>query len=319
MSRFSNPKQKIIVILGPTASGKSDLCVKIALRLGSGQTSKKSARSGSALDWNGAEIISADSRQIYKGMDIGTGKITQKEMGDIPHHLLDVVNPKTKFDIVKYKKLAYRAIEDILYHKKIPIICGGTGFYIQAIVDNIIFPEVKSNNKLRKKLEKQPIEKLLQMLKKLDNERLKTVDQKNKRRVIRAVEIATILGKVPKLESNPKYDSLQIGIAINREKLKKNIKKRLEKRLKQGLITEVKKLHQQGVSWRKLIEFGLEYKFVTLYLRGKITKKQMTNQLEKSIWQYAKRQITWFKRDKRIKWVADQKEGEKLIKIFLKI
>lgn len=318
MSSFSNPKQKIIVILGPTASGKSDLCVKIALQLGSGQT-KKPARSGSALGWNGAEIISADSRQIYKGMDIGTGKITKKEMSGIPHHLLDVVSPKTKFDIVKYKKLAYKAIEDILYRKKLPIICGGTGFYIQAIVDNIIFPEVGSNIELRKKLEKQPIERLLQILKKLDPERLKTVDQKNKRRVIRAIEIAKILGKVPRLESNPKYDSLQIGIAISREKLKKNIKKRLEKRLKQGMVTEVKKLHQQGVSWKKLIEFGLEYKFVALHLQGKITKKQMANQLEKSIWQYAKRQMTWFKRDNRIKWIANQKEGEKLIKIFLKI
>lgn len=300
---LSQLKNKIIIVLGPTASGKSDLAVRLAKK------------------FNG-EVISADSRQVYKGMNIGTGKITKKEMLGIPHHLLDIASPKTKFDVVKYKKLANKAIENIFKKGKLPIVCGGTGFYIQAIVDNVIFPEVKANPELRKKLEKQPIEKLLQTLKKLDIARFKTVDQENKRRIIRAIEISKAIGKVPKLKSDPKYNALQIGIGIDKETLKKNIEKRLGKRLRQGMIAEVKKLHNPpvggGVSWKKLIEFGLEYRFVALYLQGKITKQELANQLESAIWQYAKRQITWFKRDKRINWIKNQKTAENLIKKFLK-
>lgn len=294
--------KKIIVILGPTASGKSDLAVKLAKK------------------FNG-EIISADSRQVYKGMNLGTGKITKKEMAGIRHHLLDVANPKTKFDVVKYKKLANKAIGDILKRGKLPIVCGGTGFYIQTIVDNIIFPEVASDPELRTKLEKQPIEKLLQTLRKLDPARFKAVDQKNKRRIIRAIEISKALGKVPKLKSDPKYDTLQIGIDIDKETLKKNIEKRLEKRLKQGMVAEVKRLHNPpvggGVSWKKLIEFGLEYKFAALYLQGKISKQELTDQLESATWQYSKRQMTWFKRDRRINWVDNKLRAEKIIKKFL--
>lgn len=340
MKKKSLPK--IIVILGPTTSGKSDLAVKLAEK------------------FNG-EIISADSRQIYKGMDIGTGKVPKdkskiknqksKLQGKIQnlyyykgirHHLLDVVNPRQKFDVVRYKKLADKAIEDILRRKKLPIVCGGTGFYIQAIVDNVIFPEVKANEALRKKLEKYSLERLLKTLKKLDSKRFKTIDQKNKRRIIRAIEIAVTLGKVPKLKSIPKYNALQIGIDINKETLRKNIGKRLEKRLKQGMIAEVKKLHQQGlsagrhgVSWKRLIEFGLEYRFIAFYLQDKITKpknktsslqnrQEMIYQLETAINQYAKRQITWFKKDKRIKWLAEknapaqnEKMSEKLTDAFL--
>lgn len=325
---------KILVVLGPTASGKSDLAVEVAKK------------------FNG-EIISADSRQVYRGMDIGTGKVPKDKLKvksiklkvannknyfykGIRHHLLDVASPKTRFDVTKYKNLAGKTIDDILKRNKLPIICGGTGFYIQAIVDNIVFPKVEANEALRKKLEKQPIEKLLKILKKLDIARFKTVDQKNKRRVIRAIEISKSLGKVPKIKSSPKYNALQIGIDINKEILKKNIEKRLKKRLKQGMIAEVKKLHQQGVSWKRLIEFGLEYKFIAFYLQGKITKprsranslrdrQEMIEQLETAIGQYAKRQMTWFKRDKRIIWLKPassdkqkEKEADKLIINFLK-
>lgn len=296
-------KPKILVILGQTASGKSELAVKLAKKL------------------NG-EIISADSRQVYKGMNIGTGKVLRDKSKSyqlktnsysyrgIPHYLLDVVSPRQKFDVVKYKKLAEKAIEDILRRGKLPIICGGTGFYIQAIVDNIIFPKIKADIKLRKKLENRPIGKLLKMLKKMDEKRFKTVDKKNKRRIIRAIEIAKTLGKVPKLKSKPKYEAMQIGIKIDKETLKKNIEKRLERRLKQGMIAEVRKLHRLptgGVSWKKLIDFGLEYKFVALYLQNKLTKQEMIEQLKKAIWHYAKRQMTWFKKDKRIIWLTAEK------------
>lgn len=314
---YHKSMKKIIVILGPTASGKSDLAIDLAIWLGSKTASNK-------LKITGAEIVSADSRQIYKGMDIGTGKVTKKEMRGIPHHLLDITSPKQKFDVVRYKQLAEKAIEKISSENKIPIICGGTGFYIQAIVDNVIFPKVKPDEALRKKLEKEPLKKLLATLKKLDPIRFKNIDHENKRRIIRAIEIAKTLGKVPQIKSAPKYQSLQIGITKSKEDLQKLIEKRLIKRLKQGMIREVKKLRANGVSWKKLLGFGLEYRYIALYLQGKISKEEMIKQLDISINQYAKRQITWFKRDPRITWLSEKntptknkKEAENLLKKFL--
>ncbi|MBU4078319.1 tRNA (adenosine(37)-N6)-dimethylallyltransferase MiaA, partial [Patescibacteria group bacterium] len=163
-------KPKIIVVVGPTASGKSDLAVEIAKK------------------YNG-EVVSADSRQVYKGMDIGTGKITQKEMQGIKHYLLDVASPKTRFTVAQYQKKANQAIGEIIKKEKLPILCGGTGFYIQSIVDNIAIPKVKPDLKLRKNLEKQSAEELFEQLKKLDSERAKNIDKYNKRRLIRAIEI----------------------------------------------------------------------------------------------------------------------------------
>ncbi|KKQ77018.1 MAG: tRNA delta(2)-isopentenylpyrophosphate transferase [Parcubacteria group bacterium GW2011_GWC1_38_6] len=232
---------KIIVILGPTASGKSDLAVKIALRLGSGQARKK-------FRINGAEIISADSRQVYKGLDIGSGKITQKEMMDIPHHLLSIASPKRKFTVAQYKKLAIKAINKIIKRNKIPIICGGTGFYIQAIVDGISIPEVKPDWKLRKKLEKEKTSNLFLKLKKLDPKRARTIDSKNKRRLIRAIEIVlTTKRPVQESQKNPlPHKILIFGIKKDKNQLKKLIKTRLKKRLKLGMIAEVKNLRKQG-------------------------------------------------------------------------
>src|SRR3990167_3851819 len=176
--------RKIIVILGPTASGKSALAVKLAKK------------------FNG-EVISADSRQVYKGLNIGTGKITRKEMGGVPHYCLDVVSPKKIFTVADFKKCAEKAIEKIFAKNKTPIIVGGTGLYIQAVVDNITLPEVKPNWKLRKELEKKTTEEMFKMLKKLDPERAKTIDAKNPRRLIRAIKTAEALGKAPNLEVDP--------------------------------------------------------------------------------------------------------------------
>ncbi len=307
---------KIIVVLGPTASGKSDLCVNLALWLSSKKFKKNTT---------GAEIISADSRQVYRGMDIGTGKITEKEMKGIPHHLLDVASPRRKFDVAKYKTLADKSVYGILAQNKIPIICGGTGFYIQAIVDNISFPDVKPNEALRKKMEKYSLERLLKILSKLDPKKSQTIDAKNKRRIIRAIEIIKAIGKMPALKPNPKYDTLQIGITKNREDLQKLIEKRLLKRLDQGMVNEVKKLRKNGVSWKRLEELGLEYRFIALYLQKKITKQEMIDQLRIAIGQYAKRQITWFKRDGRIIWLPPEntanknlRDAKKIIEKFLK-
>lgn len=278
-------KNKILVIVGPTATGKSNLAVRLARK------------------FNG-EIISADSRQVYKGMDIGTGKITKKEMYSVPHYLLDVVSPKKVFTVADYKVQAGEAIEGIIKKGKLPIICGGTGFYVRSIVDNLAIPEVLADTKLRKQLGKKAAAELFSELKKLDPRRAKEIDSNNPVRLIRAIEVARVLGSVPKLkpDSDNKYEFLQIGLRLNKEGLNEKIHKRLLKRIRQGMIAEIKKLKNSGVSWNRLHSFGLEYRFVSDYLRGKTGKDEMVSKLETAIKQYAKRQTTWFKKDARIKW-----------------
>ena len=284
-------KPKIIVILGQTATGKSALVVKIALRLRSGQAPK-----------NGGEVVSADSRQVYKGLDIGTGKITKKEMHGIPHHMLDVVNPKYKFTVAEYKKLAEEEIRNILKRNKTPIICGGTGFYIDTITKGMVFPEVPPNNKLRKILEKKSELELLKILQKLAKQRAKSIqaknEQNNKVRLIRAIEIAKALGKVPKItEVKPLYEFVKIGLYLPPDKLKKNIEKRVQKMFEDGLLNEIKKLKKSGVSAKRLKEFGFEY-----------SEPNYEKVVVETI-KYAKRQMTWFKRDKEIKWFDASKKN----------
>ncbi len=287
-------KRKVIVILGQTATGKSDLAIKISKKI------------------NG-EVISADSRQVYKNLNIGTGKITKKEMRGIPHHLLDVVNPKNKFSVVEYQKLAISAMADIFKRNKIPIICGGTGFYIDAITKGNVFPTVPPNLKLRKNLESKSSDILLKILTKLDETRAKDIlnknEQNNKVRLIRAIEIAKALGKVPKnTEIKPMYKFVKIGLYLPTQELKKKINTRLEKRLKMGMINEIKKLHKKGLSWKKMYELGLEYRYISMYLQNQITKGEMILKLQSEIYHYAKRQMTWFKRDPQINWFDASKK-----------
>jgi len=276
-------KPKILVILGPTATGKSDLAVKLALK------------------YNG-EIISADSRQVYRGMDLGTGKITKKEMRGIPHYILDIVKPNSIFNVSKYKVKAQKIIADILKRNKLPIICGGTGFYIDAVVNNTNLPEVLPNPKLRKKLESKNCEQLMSLLQKLDKNIIKTIDSKNKRKIIRAIEIATKLGGVPAIKSKPLYDAIQIGLIAPDKVLKDRIKARLVRRIRAGMLTEGQRLHNQGISWKRMENLGLEYRYIARYLNKQITLNQMIEQLNSKIWQYARRQKTWFKRKKNIIW-----------------
>ena len=311
-----NPQNKLIVILGPTASGKTNLSIKIA--------KKYSAKGGPASGWNGVEIVSADSRQVYKGLDIGSGKVTKKEMSGIPHYLLDVANPKRKFTVAQYQKLALKTIRNIQKRNKLPILVGGTGFYIQSIVDGIVIPEIKPNWELRKKLEKKSNEELYKILLEKDPVRARTIDKYNPRRLIRAVEIVLATGNpVPSLlnhceqQRDGGLEILQLGIQIPQEQLKNNIQKRLTKRLKNNaIINEVKKLHK-SLSWKRLEEFGLEYRFVAQYLQGKIAKEEMINKIQIESEHYAKRQMTWFKRDRKIHWIKNQKEADKLTKKIL--
>lgn len=286
-TRFLCMKAKIIVICGPTATGKTDYAIKLAKKV------------------NG-EVISADSRQVYKGMDLGTGKVTKKEMKGIPHHLIDVISPKKVFTVAEFQKLGTQAIEDILKRGKTPIICGGTGFYIDALVNQSALPNVPANKKLRLKLSKESADKLYRMLLKLDRRRAKDIDANNKVRLIRAIEIAKALGKVPKINITlpSKYQCEWIGLDMDDEILKERIEKRLLDRLKKGMIQEVEELHKSGISWVRLLSFGLEYRYITLYLQKKITKEEMIEKLTTEIWHYAKRQRTWFKRNKEIMWIT---------------
>ena len=313
-------ENKLVVILGPTASGKTSLSIKLAKK------------------FNG-EIVSADSRQVYKGMDIGSGKVTKKEMAGIPHHMLDVANPRERFSVAQYQKQAMTAIKKIQKKNKLPILVGGTGFYIQSIVDGVVIPEVKPNWMLRKKLEKKSNEELFKMLLEKDPARAKNIDAKNPRRLVRALEIVLTTKKpvqplavIPSLTGNPGLDSrfrgndkiLQIGILKTQDELKKNINKRLQKRLKNNaMINEVKKLHLPAsrqakfLSWKRLEEFGLEYKFVAQYLQNKITWQEMIDKIQIESEHYAKRQATWFKRDEKIHWIKNQTQAEALIKKLL--
>ncbi len=293
-------KRQIISIIGPTASGKSDLAVKLAKK------------------FNG-EIISADSRQVYKGMDIGTGKITQKEMRGIPHHLLDIASPKRTFTVSQYQKLGNESIKKIFDKGKVPIIVGGTGFYIDALAKGLVFPDVRPDHKLRKRLDKFTAERLFKMLERLDLERAKKIDRHNKRRLARSIEIVKSTKRpVAELISNADYDVLTIGIDVPKEKLAKQIKARLAKRIHKGMIKEVEKLHKQGISWQRLDNFGLEYRWISRYLRGLISKKEMAERLDQDIRNYAKRQMTWFKRDKTTVWVKNYTQALGSVRSYLK-
>ena len=296
-----SPLKKLIVILGPTASGKSELAVRLAKK------------------FNG-EVISADSRQVYKGMDIGTGKITKKEMQNIPHHLLNVTSPKRKFSVAQYRKLALKTLNKIFKKGKIPILCGGTGFYIQAVIDGIIIPEVKPDWRLRSDLEQLSTEELFDRLKKLDPKRAKTIDKNNRRRLIRALEILIKTKKpVPSLKKNPlPYPVLMLGIKKEKNELKNLIKKRFFKWLRQGFLKEVKKMRESGLSWKKIEDFGIHYRTAALYLQEKINDLEFIEKSLLKLQNYTKRQMTWFKKDKRIILVKNQKKAEKLIKAFLK-
>ena len=302
-------EQKIIVIVGPTASGKSDYAVRLA---------KYIERNKKKFDTCGAEIISADSRQVYRGMDIGTGKITKKEMRGVPHHLLDVVSPKKTYTVADYQKDARRVLEKIFKKNKIAIVCGGTGFYIDALIRGLVIPEVPPNNALRKKLSKKNADSLFAILEKKDPVRAKTIDRKNPVRLVRAIEITTALGAVPIPQNSPlTAKTLFIGVSPKKEILHKKISMRLKKRIRAGMIYEVIKLKKSGISWKKLDMFGLEYRYLSRYLAGKMKKREALEALEKEINAYAKRQMTWFKRNNDIHWIKNRTEIRMLLEKFL--
>lgn len=274
----------VLVIVGPTASGKTALSLKLAKK------------------FNG-EVISADSRQVYRGLNIGTAKITKKEMGSIHHHLIDVADPRRSYSAARFKRDGEKALRHIVRNGKLPIVCGGTGFYIDALLGAVSLPPVPPNKKLRAILTKKSAQTLFKQLQKLDPGRASNIDRHNAVRLIRAIEIATALGEVPPSQlSTTNYRLFKIGLKIPQDELKKKIYTRLKKEFKRGLIAEGKRLHKNGLGFKRMEELGLEYRHLARFLQGKVSKEQMFDELYRDICRYAKRQETWFKRDKNIEW-----------------
>lgn len=309
-------KNKVIVILGPTSAGKTKLAVSLAKKFD-------------------GEIISADSRQVYRGMDVGTGKDLaeyvikseirnpKSETARIPYHLIDIIDPKKQFTVAEFQRLAYKAIDEILARGKTPIVCGGTGLYISALVEGYVLQATSYKlQAIRNRLNRLTLKQLLAQLNKIDPRTYKVIDKNNRRRVQRALEIYYQTGKTKSEQlkkQKPPYGFLLLGITLPREILNRRIEERLKHRLeKEGMIEEIKRLHRQGVSWQRLDDFGLEYRFISRYLRGQMSYDQMFLELKKAISNFAKRQMTWFRRNKDIKWLKNYQQAEKWAKQFLK-
>lgn len=286
-------EKPLIAVVGPTSTGKSDLAVDIALQFS-------------------GEVVSADSRQVYKGLDIGTGKITEEEMKGVPHHLLDVASPFTDhFTVQEYKKMAEKAIEQIYENGHLPVVCGGTGFYISALLDNIEFPKVAPDSEFRRSCEEKDPTVLFDELKEQDPKRAREIDPSNKNRVIRALEIVKHFGSVPDVKKRGStYNKLIIGVDRDTEELKDRIEKRLLKRLEIGMLEEAKKLNEQGLTFERMEELGLEYRYMALHLKGDIDRSEMIEKIKTASWQYVKRQRTWFKKDDRIIWFHPDEKDE---------
>lgn len=308
--------KKIIVILGPTASGKTALSMELARK------------------FNG-EIVNADSRQIYKSMSIGTDKpakdLIQKSEAKGPgeyfvqgvrHHLVDIIEPGVDFSLAEYKKIAIEAIEDIIRRGKLPIVVGGTGLYISAIVDNLDIPKVAPSRAMRLEFEKKPLAELVEQLKKLDPETAEQIDLKNPRRVIRALEVAIITGKsfvAQRRKLEPLYEALELGIELSKDELERRVSERVNEQIKRGLLAEVRRLmNKYGKGyWLVPALNTIGYREMGQFLQGSITESEAAEMIKKNTRQYAKRQMTWFKKDKRINWVQNAEEAEKIARKFL--
>ncbi|MCR4720640.1 MAG: tRNA (adenosine(37)-N6)-dimethylallyltransferase MiaA [Lachnospiraceae bacterium] len=275
--------EKLVVIAGTNASGKSDLGVRIAQEI------------------NG-EVISADSRQVFKGLDLGSGKISPDEMNGVPHHLLDVAEPDTYFSLAHYQRLAYEAIDDVVAREKRPLLVGGTGLYINAVVDGYELEPGEPLESVRKKVEGMNCEELLEVIKSADPLGAGGLDPNNKRRLERAAE-KVLTGKTLSNSAHKRYDTLVLGVTWPRAELYERIEERLKRRLKENMIGEVEDLRSAGVSDDFLYRLGLEYRYILLYLQGKMTYEMFYEELFKEIRHLAKEQMTWFRKRKDIIWI----------------
>jgi tRNA dimethylallyltransferase len=300
--------KNLVVILGPTASGKTEVAARLA------------------WDLHG-EIISADSRQVYRGMDIGTGKDLNQYIINakkIPYHMIDLIDPRCEFNLFEFQKMFYKIFSQIRNKGNLPVLVGGTGLYLQAVLSGYKMPPAPPEPELRKDLDQKSIEELKEIFFAFKSHLHNKTDLEDKQRLIRAIEIERARNvKNSEQEESPEIDAAIFGISWERSVLRQRITSRLEERLKHGMIEEVKRLHAAGLSWRRLDSFGLEYRYISQYLQNLISFDEMKNKLNTAIHQFAKRQETWFRRMERkgigIKWIQANEYDllkESVIKLF---
>ena len=279
-------RARAVAIVGTNASGKSALGVAVALRFG-------------------GEIISADSRQVYRGLDIGTGKLTHDEMQGIRHHLIDVMDLETRYSVADFQKSAYGLINEITARGRLPIIVGGTGLYVRSVVDGYQLTRAQPDLALRDRLEQLTNAELHHRLNELAPDAARTIDPRNRRRIIRAVEISEQGFPFKTSHVNaPQYEFCQLGLTWPRDVLRERISSRLRKRLDEGMIGEVRHLLDEGVSYERLEALGLEYRFVARFLQGGYaSEEELFDELSRAIYRFAMRQLAWFRRDKSILWL----------------
>ncbi len=299
-------KYNLVTILGPTATGKTFLAAHLATKIG-------------------GEIISGDSRQVYRGMDIGTGK----DLGDyivndveVPSHLLDIEKPGNHYNVYRFHSDFIKAFEDIQSRGKFPVLCGGSGLYLEAVLKDYRLIQVPPNKVLRRELEGKSLPELTEILKNLKPLLHNKTDVETDRRAIRAIEIEYFYRENPEMEpSMPELNSLNIGVKVDRETRRQRISNRLKQRLSEGMLEEVQKLLDTGLMPEQLIYYGLEYKYLTLHLTGRLSYKEMFDQLEIAIHQFAKRQMTWFrgmeKRGTVIHWIDGMLSMEEKLQIIM--
>lgn len=299
-------KPPLIVVLGPTASGKSGLGISLAQHFS-------------------GEIVSADSRQVYRGLDIGSAKVTPVEQALVPHHLLDVADPRATYTVSQFQHDAIDAINAIMQRGHLPLLVGGSPHYIQAVVDHLAIPQVPPQPELRAQLEVRPLTDLLTDLQERDPQSYAVIDRNNPRRVIRALEVCITTGQPFSQQrgvADPLYTCLEIGIAWPRAVLYQRIDQRVDERMQQGMLQEVQNLLAQGVSYERLEALGLEYRFIARLLRGEFASEaQMLERLKYAIHDFTRRQLSWFRRDTRITWLeggsALEEQATQVITTFL--
>jgi tRNA dimethylallyltransferase len=302
-------KRSLIIILGPTAAGKSALGVKLAKQFS-------------------GVVISADSRQVYRGLDLGTGKITHSEMNGVPHYLLNVAAPRGRYSVARYYQNVRRVLKSVPIHKPIFLV-GGSPFYIKAVTEPGSFSVIPPDIKLRRRLAALDTASLMARLQRIDPTRSKIIDPANRRRLIRAIEIASApLAKGGHIKgvqippggiSNPAlFDRIiKIGLTLPRSELYRRIDLRVDRRVHQGMIQEVARLHRQGLSWKKMDSFGLEYRFLSRFLRKQISRQEAVVGLKGATHDFARRQMTWWKRESDIRWIKNYTAAKKLVDEFL--
>ncbi len=294
-------KPNLLVIVGATATGKSELAITLAEQFD-------------------GEIISADSRQVYRGLDLGSGKVAPAERRGIPHHLLDVADLAEDYTVARFKTDAVATITEITNRRKLPILVGGSGLYIQAVVDNLRIPPVAPQPQLRRTLDQLTTAQLITRLSECDPATARTIDHANRRRLIRAIEVSEISGQpfsAWQARGQTSYRSLLLGLRQPKAELRRRIADRLAERMAAGLLLEVAALHRQGVPWSRLESLGLEYRWLAEHLQGQRNLDETTDGLRRDIVAYAKRQETWWRRDPRITWLTDPRQAEPITAAWL--